>query len=211
MMALHRPQDPKDNAPANWSRFQQTLVCVAAFAFSVLLGWQLFLTPTMQRLENREQEERLLKSTYETKIKTTASWPSQQTQQSQMQQAIDNLQALQQHLAPSGDRDTVLKEIAVLARQHDLRLEFAKPGQAEMTTEYATHAVGIRLSGRYHDLGRFAADMTAMPQIVVLSNLHLSAAEDGIVVMDALAVTYQRLPTRDDHHSGENDPAMVTP
>ncbi|EJL88636.1 Tfp pilus assembly protein PilO [Herbaspirillum sp. CF444] len=173
--------------PGNWPPFQQALIGLAAFSLVVLLGWQSYLQPARTRLKNREQEERVLKNTYETKMKTATDLPLLQNRQ---RQAADALHVEQRHLASSGDGNAALQDIAAAAQTHGLAFESARPGQTDATADYMVRTVGIRLRGRYHDVGRFAASMAGMPHIVVLSDLQLSAHDDGTVAMDAVALSY---------------------
>ncbi len=56
--------------------------------------------------------------------------------------------------------------------------------------------IAIRVSGRFHDIGSFAADVANLSRIVTLHNLGLSAiARDpnGNLSMEATARTYRYL------------------
>lgn len=189
-MMILPPQEFQRRDPGNWSRTQQVLAALATFGVSLLLGWLLYLEPAMTRLQNREREERALKDAYRVKIQKTAAL---HVQQQQLLHAHTQLRALQQQLATSDERHQILEQLAASAKRHALKFELSTPARTEMSTQYMTHATGIRLSGRYHDLGRFAAAISAMPKVVVLSELRLSAAANG-VVMEVLVLTYQRHP-----------------
>jgi type IV pilus assembly protein PilO len=61
---------------------------------------------------------------------------------------------------------------------------------------YAELPIGIRVSGRYHDLGAFTADIANLSRIVTLHNLSIvSTTRDGsgYLSMDAIARTYRYL------------------
>lgn len=188
-------------SPGNWPPSRQALACLAAFLLVLLLGWQSYLQPDMTRLNNGEQEERTLKSAYETKMKTAADLP---VLQNRLQQTADALHAQQRHLAAPDDHNTTLQDIATAAQTHGLTFEAARPGQADFTTDYTIRAVGIRLRGRYHDLGRFAASMAGVPHIVVLSDVQLSVHEDGAIAMEAVALSYHRPSTENREAKREN-------
>ncbi|MFL9880187.1 type 4a pilus biogenesis protein PilO [Herbaspirillum rhizosphaerae] len=185
--------------PADWPRAWQALICFGALALVVLLGWHFHLQPDMARLARYEQEEQALKNTYVAKIKITASLPLLHQQQ---QQAADALRQVQQPLVAQEERNTLLQDIASAARTHGLLLESIRPGQMEIKPDYTSYAIGMRLSGYYHALGSFAADIAAMPYIVTLNDLQLTVNADGTVVMDVVAVSYHRGTTASD--SDEN-------
>ena len=51
----------------------------------------------------------------------------------------------------------------------------------------------MRVTGRYHDMGAFAADIANLSRIVTLNNLSVAPQKDGVLVMDATARTYRYL------------------
>jgi type IV pilus assembly protein PilO len=55
--------------------------------------------------------------------------------------------------------------------------------------------IAIRVTGRYHDIGSFAADIANLSRIVTLHNISLVSGKDlnGILTMDATARTYRYL------------------
>jgi type IV pilus assembly protein PilO len=58
--------------------------------------------------------------------------------------------------------------------------------------------IAIRITGRYHDLGSFAADVANLSRIVTLHNLNIAPVQkdaSGILAMDATARTYRYLDT----------------
>ena len=63
------------------------------------------------------------------------------------------------------------------------------------STRHAELPIAIRVNGRYHDVGSFAADVANLSRIVTLHNLVLTTGKDpgGNLVMDATARTYRYL------------------
>jgi len=60
--------------------------------------------------------------------------------------------------------------------------------------------ITLRVSGRYHDIGAFTADVANLSRIVTLHNISLTAAKDAgnaTLVMDATARTYRYLDTNE--------------
>ena len=54
----------------------------------------------------------------------------------------------------------------------------------------------MRLSGDFHQLGRFVSDIAAIPRLVTLHDVHirpLDDAEPGELVLDVTARTYRHL------------------
>jgi type IV pilus assembly protein PilO len=74
-----------------------------------------------------------------------------------------------------------------------LQFELFKPGQVVVKDYYAELPIDIKVTGSYHDIGEFAADMARMPRIVTLNNLALTAGKDGVLSLDAIAKTFRYL------------------
>jgi type IV pilus assembly protein PilO len=62
---------------------------------------------------------------------------------------------------------------------------------------YAELPISIRVTGRYHDIGAFAADVANLSRIVTLHNMVITGAGGkdaaGLLGMDATARTYRYL------------------
>ena len=80
-----------------------------------------------------------------------------------------------------------------------LQFELFRPGQVVVKDYYAELPIGIRVSGRYHDLGAFTADIANLSRIVTLHNLSIVGIREaagqasGMLAMDATARTYRYL------------------
>ena len=68
-----------------------------------------------------------------------------------------------------------------------------RPGQVQVKDYYAELPIAIRVSGRYHDIGAFTADVANLSRIVTLHNLNILPGRDGSLAMDATARTYRYL------------------
>ena len=71
----------------------------------------------------------------------------------------------------------------------------SSPGQVVIKDYYAELPIAIKVTGRYHDIGSFAADIANLSRIVTLHNLNISAGKDlpGVLTMEATARTYRYL------------------
>jgi type IV pilus assembly protein PilO len=55
----------------------------------------------------------------------------------------------------------------------------------------------VRVSGRYHDIGAFAADIANLSRIVTLNNLSITPLKDGLLTMDTTAKTFRYLDSEE--------------
>jgi type IV pilus assembly protein PilO len=87
----------------------------------------------------------------------------------------------------------LLSDINQAGLGRGLQFELFKPGQVVVKDYYAELPIDIKVTGNYHDIGEFAADMAKMPRIVTLNNLSLTTGKDGVLSLDAIAKTFRYL------------------
>ena len=78
-----------------------------------------------------------------------------------------------------------------------LQFELFRPGQVSVKDYYAELPIAVRVTGRYHDIGAFAADIAGLSRIVTFNNLSLVPAKDGNLVLDTTAKTFRYLDTEE--------------
>jgi type IV pilus assembly protein PilO len=103
---------------------------------------------------------------------------------------------LEKQLPGKAEMDALLSDINQAGLGRGLQFELFRPGQVEVKEYYAELPITIRISGRYHDIGSFAADVANLSRIVTLHNLNIAAAPrdtSGNLTMDATARTYRYL------------------
>jgi type IV pilus assembly protein PilO len=100
-------------------------------------------------------------------------------------------------LPGKAEMDALLSDINQAGLGRGLQFELFRPGQVEVKDYYAELPIAIRVSGKYNDMGAFAADVANLSRIVTLHNLAITplTAKDagGNLAMDATARTYRYL------------------
>ena len=89
--------------------------------------------------------------------------------------------------------DGLLTDINQAGLERGLTFELFKPGQEVVRDYYAELPIEIKVTGRYNDIGAFAADMANLPRIVTLNNISVITGKDGVLQMDAVAKTFRYL------------------
>jgi len=94
--------------------------------------------------------------------------------------------------------DALLSDINQAGLGRGLQFELFRPGQVEVKDYYAELPIAIKVSGRYNDMGAFAADVANLSRIVTLQNLAIvpvssKDAASGQLAMEATARTYRYL------------------
>jgi type IV pilus assembly protein PilO len=104
---------------------------------------------------------------------------------------------LEKQLPGKAEMDALLSDINQAGLGRGLQFELFRPGQVLVKEYYAELPISIRVTGRYHDIGAFAADVANLSRIVTLHNMQIAAAggkdASGLLGMDATARTYRYL------------------
>ena len=179
--------------PASWPRQARAGLGLIVFCLPLLSAWHLYLVPGKRALTHSEQEEAQLKTTYMQKLQQTVTLPALQNRQQWLQQRLTQHE---QQFSNSDDLAIVLAEIASAAVHHQLRLEQASPAPVIQSEHYLALPLQLRLSGHYHDIGRFAATLATFPRILILNPLQLNGSDnDDVLSLDTTVLYYGRLAT----------------
>jgi len=108
---------------------------------------------------------------------------------------------LEKQLPGKAEMDALLSDINQAGLGRGLEFDLFRPGQVSVKDYYAELPISIRVSGRYHDIGAFTADIANLSRIVTLHNLVIAAvnakdskdSQSGNLYMEATARTYRYL------------------
>jgi type IV pilus assembly protein PilO len=100
---------------------------------------------------------------------------------------------LQKQLPSKAEMAALLTDINQAGSGRGLQFELFKPAQVVLRDYYAELPIDIKVTGTYHDIGAFAADMANLPRIVTLNNIALVTGKDGVLMLDAVAKTFRYL------------------
>ncbi len=161
----------------------------------VLLGWFLLLSSKADELEAERAKEPSLKSDYRSKLTQAVNLPELEKQKKQVEEYVTQLE---KQLPGKAEMDALLSDINQAGIGRGLQFELFRPGSVSVKDYYAELPISVRVTGRYHDIGAFAADVANLSRIVTLHDLTLSAptgaaAASGLLAMDATARTYRYL------------------
>jgi len=188
------------NEPGQWPILPKLAAFTAVAAAFVVAGWFALLSPTTDELQVERDREPGLKADYRTKLAQAVNLGELRKQKIQVQEYVTQLE---KQLPGKAEMDALLSDINQAGLGRGLQFELFRPGQVAVKDFYAELPIAIRVSGRYHDIGSFAADVANLSRIVTLHNLTISggaagpggAAAPGVgnLSMDALARTYRYL------------------
>jgi type IV pilus assembly protein PilO len=167
------------------------LLCAAGAMVAVLgLGYYFYWSGQFEEQDNLAQQEVKLRDDYKLKMAQAINLEALESQQQQVNRYVERLE---KQLPSKAEMAALLSDINQAGLGRGLQFELFKPGQVVVKDYYAELPIDIKVTGNYHDIGEFAADMAKMPRIVTLNNLSLTTGKDGVLSLDAIAKTFRYL------------------
>lgn len=190
-LAQFRELNPKE--PGQWPLLPKLACCLAATAAVVLVGWFVMLSDADSGLHKARAKEPKLKDEYRDKLAQAVNLDELKKQKEQVQEFVTQLE---KQLPGKAEMDALLSDINQAGIGRGLQFELFRPGQVVVKDYYAELPIAIKVSGRYHDVGSFVADIANLSRIVTLHNLSIAPPPKdptGALVMEATARTYRYL------------------
>jgi type IV pilus assembly protein PilO len=167
------------------------LLCAAGVMAAVLgLGYFFYWSGQFEEQDVLAAQELKLRDDYKAKMAQAINLEALEAQQQQVNRYVERLE---KQLPSKAEMAALLSDINQAGIGRGLQFELFKPGQVVVKDYYAELPIAIKVTGHYHDIGEFAADMAKMPRIVTLNNLALTAGKDGTLSLDAIAKTFRYL------------------
>jgi type IV pilus assembly protein PilO len=179
--------------------FRATFV---ALFLSIALGAGFFFLvyeEQMPRLERAQQEEKELKTSFERKQKKAANFSAYKEQLAEIERSFGTM--LRQ-LPGKTEIPNLLIDISQTGLAAGLQEELFQPSDEVRRDFYAEKPITMRLTGSYHEFGRFVSDIAALPRIVTLHDIQITPrdrnAMDDNLVLRVTAKTYRYLDDNED-------------
>ena len=176
--------------PGLWPLAPRLLCAAGVLAAVVGLGHFLYWSGQFETQDRLAGEETTLRDEYRLKVAQAANLEALQAQKLQVDQSVERLE---KQLPSKAEMAALLSDINQAGVGRGLQFELFRPDQIVVRDYYAELPIAIKISGSYHDLGAFAADMAHLPRIVTLNNMALKADKDGKLTLDAIAKTFRYL------------------
>jgi len=183
-------QDLQGRQPGQWPLAPRLLCAAGAAALVIGLGYYFYWNDQFLEQESGAATEQTLRTEYETKMAQAINLEALKAQKIQVDQYVVRLE---RQLPNKSQMADLLSDINQAGVGRGLQFEMFKPGQEVLRDYYAELPIDIKVNGRYHDVGAFAADMANLPRIVTLNNLAITTDKDGGLEMAAIAKTFRYL------------------
>ncbi len=188
---LSQFRDLNPNQPGQWPLLPRLTVWTLLAVIVVVVGWTVWLSDQSDALQASRDKEPALKDEYRNKLAQAINLDALKKQKEEVQGFVTQLE---KQLPGKAEMDALLTDINQAGVGRGLVIDQFIPGQTETKDYYAELPIAIRVSGRYHDIGAFAADIAALSRIVTLHNLSIvPSGGPGTLSMDATARTYRYL------------------
>jgi type IV pilus assembly protein PilO len=190
------------NEPGQWPILPRLAAWTALAIAVVVLGWFLLLSGASDELQAERDKEPTLKQDYRAKLAQAVNLDELRKQKSQVEEYVTQLE---KQLPGKAEMDALLSDINQAGLGRGLQFELFRPGQVVVKDYYAELPISIKVSGRYHDIGSFTADIANLSRIVTLHDLNIApegangggrdknANASGLLTMEATARTYRYL------------------
>ena len=182
--------DPND--PSQWPSLPRNalflVVCIAVIAGL----WFAWLKSVDEELLAEQAQEQQLREDYRKKLVQAVNLDALKKQLEQVQQYVSQLE---KQLPSKAEMDALLSDINQAGLGRSLQFELFRPGQVSVKEYYAELPITVKVTGGYHDIGLFAADIANLSRIVTLNNLAIVPVKDreGFLTLDCTAKTFRYL------------------
>lgn len=193
------------NNPASWPSLPKNLLYLA-LCIAVVGGlWWFWLSSVNEELIAEQNTEQKLRDEYRGKLVQAVNLEALKKQLVQVQQYVSQLE---KQLPSKAEMDALLSDINQAGLGRSLQFELFRPGTVSVKEYYAELPIAVRVTGGYHDIGLFAADIANLSRIVTLNNISLEPTKDrdGILTMNCTAKTFRYLDQEEIAQQQNSDP-----
>ena len=184
--------DPHD--PSAWPTVPRYSLLLAIAGLVLVTLWFVWLEGVRDALREEQAREVTLKGQYQAKLAKAVNLDGLRQQRVQAQRDVA---ALEKQLPGRAEMDALLADISQAGLRRSLQFDLFKPGEGLVGTYYAELPIALKVSGRYHDMAGFAADIAKLPRIATLHSLSISPKPDGALLLEATVRIFRDLDARE--------------
>lgn len=188
---LDELQSLDPNNVGAWPTYTYIGACVLLFLSITIGAYYYVITPNLETLALKEAEEVNLKKEFEKKQAKAANLDAYREQLAEMEKSFGSM--LRQ-LPSKSEVANLLNDISQTRVAAGLEETLFKPQGEQARDFYAVLPNQIIVNGTYHEMADFVSRISALPRIVTVNNVKLTAQEDKTdLTMEAVINTYRYL------------------
>ena len=180
--------------PVSWPKLPQYALYLLIAAVIVGILWFAWIQTSVDELDAERAKEVTLRSAYTSKLTQAANLDTLKKQRAQV---IQYVTLLEKQLPSKAEMDALLSDVNQAGLGRSLQFDLFRPGQTVVKDYYAELPIAIKVTGNYHDIGAFTADVADLSRIVTLNNIAVAPSQDkdkqGALVLEATANTFRYL------------------
>ena len=178
--------------PGSWPALPRYLTYVVVTLLVLGLLWYFWLNTSNEELLAEETQEISLRAEYKSKLAQAVNLEALKKQREQVLQYVTQLE---KQLPSKAEMDALLSDINQAGLGRSLQFELFRPGQVNVKEFYAELPIAVKVTGSYHDIGTFVADVANLSRIVTLNNLAIApvTGKEGMLAMESTAKTFRYL------------------
>ena len=178
------------NEPETWPIAPRILFMTLSAVLVIGLGWQFYWSGKFDERDAKRTEQGNLKSAYQSKLAQVVNLEALRKQKAEVEQRVAKLEL---QLPNKTEMDALLADVNHAGVARGLQFELFKPQAAVIKPYFAEIPVNLKVTGRYHDVAQFNADVAALSRIVSMQGLQFTTGKDGGLTMEATAMAYRAL------------------
>lgn len=178
--------------PSRWPPLPRYVLLLASVLLVFVALWYGWLSSRADELDAERRQEAELRVTYSSKLAQAVNLEVLKLQLEQVQVYVNQLE---KQLPSKAEMDALLSDINQAGLGRSLQFELFRPGSVNVQEYYAEQPIALRVSGGYHDIALFAADIAALSRIVTLNDLTVApvASKPKLLTLEATAKTFRYL------------------
>lgn len=182
--------------PGSWPALPRYLSYALVTLLVLGLLWYFWLNTSNEELAAEEAKEVTLRTEYKSKL---AQAVNLEALKKQREQVLLYVTQIEKQLPSKAEMDALLSDINQAGLGRSLQFELFRPGQVNVKEYYAELPIAVKVTGSFHDIGAFVADVANLSRIVTLNNLALSpvTGKDGTLALESTAKTFRYLDTEE--------------
>ncbi|NCA69436.1 MAG: pilus assembly protein PilO [Sphingobacteriia bacterium] len=160
----------------NFGEWPLPVKAVAIVLLSLALGGAVYYFDTQAQLarwDKAQRTERDLRTSFETKQHKAASLAGYKEQIEEMKESFD---IMLRQLPDRTEVASLLVDVSQTGLAAGLSFELFQPGNELAKDFYAELPIQIRVTGTYHDFGRFVSGLATLPRIVTVHDAKIAEA-----------------------------------
>ena len=171
------------------------VILIACIGLSVAV-YYLDTESQLTRLDQERATEVDLRQSFETKQRKAANLEAYRQQLEEMKESFG---AMLRQLPDKTEVAALLVDVSQTGLAAGLEFQLFQPQGEQSKDFYAELPIDVRVTGRYHDFGRFISGLAALPRIVTIHDVKIgsTAGETGAdgakLALQATVKTYRYL------------------